>query len=234
MEPGSQHTGSIERPQDMPTHLDPQDRECLDRLRRNDGASVQDLCQEFGVTPTAIRQRLSRILELGLATREASRLEGRGRPRHIYHVTQRGLKELGNNYGDLARILWAEVKQIDDSGTRQRVIDGVRAALVSQYSSQVGFGSTAERFKRLAEVMTESGFDVELDERNGLPLLRERNCPYPELASCDSEICNLEQDVFSEVLGTPIELTSCWRDGESCCEFESRPEQLPAEVVLLQ
>ena len=218
----------------MPTYLDPADRECLDRLRRNDGASVQDLCEEFGLTPTAIRQRLSRILELGLVRREALRLEGRGRPRHIYHVTERGLKELGNNYGDLARILWNEVKRIDDAGTRQHVIDGVRTALVNHYSSQVGDGSTVERFRRLAEVMTESGFDVELDERNGLPILRENNCPYPELASCDSEICNLEQDVFSEVLGTPIELTSCWRDGESCCEFESRPVQLPAEVVLLQ
>lgn len=218
----------------MPTHLDPQDRECLDRLRRSDGASVLELCEEFGVTPTAIRQRLSRILELGLASREALRLEGRGRPRHIYHVTQRGLKELGNNYGDLARILWDQVKQINDAGTRQSVMDGVRTALVQHYSSQVGDGSTAERFRRLAEVMTESGFDVELDERNGLPLLREKNCPYPELASCDSEICDLEQDVFSEVLGTPIELTSCWRDGESCCEFESRQPQLPADVVLLQ
>ena len=64
MEPGSQHTGSIERPQDMPTHLDLQDRECLDRLRRSDGATVNDLCEEFGVTPTAIRQRLDKGMAL--------------------------------------------------------------------------------------------------------------------------------------------------------------------------
>ena len=218
----------------MRPNLDTYDRECLDLLRRGDGGSVHDLCEDFGVTPTAIRQRLSRLLEQDLVTREAVRLEGRGRPRHIYRVTDRGLKELGNNYGDLARILWTEVKRIDDVTTRARVIEGVRTALVSHYSSQVGEGTTAERFARLAQVMSESGFDVELDERNGLPILREKNCPYPELASCDPDICNLEQDVFADVLGTPIELTSCWRDGESCCEFEPRPTQLQADVVLLK
>ena len=122
----------------MRPNLDTYDRECLDLLRRGDGGSVHDLCEDFGVTPTAIRQRLSRLLEQDLVTREAVRLEGRGRPRHIYRVTDRGLKELGNNYGDLARILWTEVKRIDDVATRAAVIEGVRTALVSHYSSQVG------------------------------------------------------------------------------------------------
>ncbi len=218
----------------MASQLDSQDRDCLDRLRRSKGESVHDLCIDFGVTPTAIRQRLSRLLQQQLVTREAVRLEGRGRPRHVYHVTDRGLKKLGDNYGDLARILWDEVKQIDDARTRQQVIDGVRRALVNHYSSQVGDGPIAGRFVRLTEVLAEGGYDVELDERDGLPVLREKNCPFPELATCDPDICSLEQEVFSEVLGTPLELTSCWRDGESCCEFESHPEQLPADAVLLK
>ena len=46
----------------MRTNLDTYDRECLDLLRRGDGGSVHDLCEDFGVTPTAIRQRLSRLL----------------------------------------------------------------------------------------------------------------------------------------------------------------------------
>ena len=71
----------------MRTNLDTHDRECLDRLRLSDGGSVHDLCEDFGVTPTAIRQRLARLLEKELVTREAVRLEGRGRPRNIYRVT---------------------------------------------------------------------------------------------------------------------------------------------------
>ncbi|GIT29511.1 MAG: hypothetical protein Ct9H300mP1_15570 [Planctomycetaceae bacterium] len=66
--------------------------------------------------------------------------------------------EMGNNFGDLARILWTEVKRIDDVATRAGVIEGVRTALVSHYSSQVGEGTTAERFARLAQVMSGERF----------------------------------------------------------------------------
>ena len=218
----------------MQTRLDTQDRECLDWLRRHENGSIRELCKDFSVTTTAIRQRLTRLMDHGLITRTTVPPEGRGRPRHAYQITENGLKDLGNNYGDLARILWKEVKQIDNDAARQQVIAGIRSALVAHYSAQVGDGSITERFTRLAQSMVDGGYDVELDERNGLPILREKNCPYPDLASCDPEICNLEQDVFSEVLGTPLELTTCWRDGEDCCEFEPRSGQLQASEVLLK
>ena len=218
----------------MQNRLDTQDRECLDWLRRHENGSIRELCKDFSVTTTAIRQRLTRLMDQGLITRTAVPPEGRGRPRHVYRITENGLKDLGNNYGDLARILWNEVKQIDNDAARLQVISGIRSALVTHYSAQVGDGSITEKFTRLAQSMFDGGYDVELDERNGLPILREKNCPYPDLASCDPEICSLEQDVFSEVLGTPLELTTCWRDGENCCEFEPRAGQLQAGEVLLK
>ena len=218
----------------MQTRLDTRDRECMDWLRRHENGSIRDLCKCFSVTTTAIRQRLARLMDQGLITRTAVPPEGRGRPHHVYQITEKGLKDLGDNYGDLARILWNEVKKIDNDTARQQVIAGIRSAMVTHYSAQVGNGSVTEKFTRLAQSMIDGGYDVELDERNGLPILRENNCPYPDLACCDPEICNLEQDVFSEVLGTPLELTTCWRDGETCCEFEPQQGQLQAGTVLLE
>ena len=177
----------------MRNPLDSQDRECLDRLRQSDGGSVRDLCEIFGVTATAIRQRMTRLLERDLVSREAVRQQGRGRPRHIYRVTERGLKELGDNYGDLAQILWRELKRIDDPVTRDRVMASVKESMVKHYGRQIPAGTISDRFAKLSSVLTENGYDVELDERDGLPILREKNCPYPELAACDSEICSLEQ-----------------------------------------
>ncbi|MDP7274993.1 MAG: MarR family transcriptional regulator [Planctomycetaceae bacterium] len=204
----------------MRKSLDPQDRECLNRLRQSDGASVRDLCEIFGVTPTAIRQRASRLLQRGLVRRDVVRRPSRGRPQYIYRVTERGFRELGDNYGDLARILWRALKQIDDPTIRAGVMACVKRSLVDHYGQWVGTGTTAERFANLSSALADDGYDVELDERNGLPILRERNCPYPELATSDPEICSLEQEVLSEVLGTDLGLIQCWRDGKSCCEFE--------------
>ena len=58
------------------------------------------------------------------------------------------------------------------------------------------------------------------DDSGRLPILRENNCPYLELASSDPAICELEKEVFRKVLGSEVELTQCCLDGHTCCEFQ--------------
>jgi len=219
--------------------LDEQDQQCLDALRQRGRGTIRELCDVFGVTATAVRQRLTRLLEAGLVSRTAERRPGRGRPAFVYGVTEAGLKQLGDNYGDLALILWQELKSIEELDVRQRVEGRVRDAMIGQYRAAVGDGPLPERMRRLHAALTERGFDVEIDDRDGLPILRENHCPYPELASCDSGICTLEQEVFESVLGTPLRLATCCRDGDVCCEFEPvspgpRGGRLQGDPVLLQ
>ena len=155
----------------MHSGLDAHDRECLNELRQRNGGSVHDLCDVFGVTPTAIRQRLSRLSNRNLVTRQAVRREGRGRPRYVYHLTDEGLRQLGDNYGDLAMVLWQEIQAIEEPRVRSQLFERVRSALVEIFG------------KVIESVMGDRGYDIEYEERDGLPILRETNCPYPELAS---------------------------------------------------
>ena len=195
--------------------LDTHDRDCLNELRQRDGSSVDDLCEVFGVTPTAIRQRLSRLSDRDLVTRQSVRQQGRGRPRYAYHLTDEGLRQLGDNYGDLAMILWREIQSIEEPEIRSQLFDRVREALVERFGGAINGETLSERMHQLQTVMTGRGYDVKFEQR-------ETNCPYPELAMHTPEICLLEQEVFAQILDTPIELTQCWRDGESCCEFQPR------------
>ena len=82
-------------------------------------------------------------------------------------------------------------------------------------------GTLAERFGRLRSAMADLGYDVETDLSGDLPILRENNCPYLELASSDPSICELEQNVFRRVLGAEVALTQCCLEGHTCCEFQA-------------
>jgi predicted ArsR family transcriptional regulator len=73
----------------------------------------------------------------------------------------------------------------------------------------------------LAAELRERGFQVESDESGLLPVLRESNCPYYELAAEDPGICEMEQAVFRRALNADVRLTRCCLDGHSCCEFET-------------
>ena len=145
---------------------------------------------------------------------------GRGRPHHAYSLTEQAIRELGDNYADLATILWREIIQIEDEQSRNLLLSKIRASLIEHYSSLINGTSVEERLEGLKSAMQERGFDVEVDEEGILPILRENNCPYQELASLDPSICELEEQVFQQVLGSSIKLTQCCLDGHKCCEFE--------------
>ncbi len=206
--------------------IDPNDREFLKRLHRMGMGTVQDICDELEVTATAVRQRLTRLQEQELVSRELVR-EGRGRPHHIYKLTETAIRELGENYADLAMILWREIFAIEDNEIRKRLLGRVKNSLTEHYSSLIGGDTLAERMEGLKLAMLQRGHDVEIDSTGSLPILRENNCPYHELASFDHSICELEQMVFKEVLGSDIELTQCCLDGHSCCEFEASDTKEP-------
>ena len=65
------------------------DKALLDYLRRHGDARISDLVAETGVTATAVRQRIQRLMADGLIERTAETM-GRGRPNHRYSLTEKG------------------------------------------------------------------------------------------------------------------------------------------------
>ena len=85
----------------------------LDLLRITGPLGVSELADAMEVTPTAVRQRLMRLMARKAIQREATR-HGRGRPKHRYWLTDNGLRLTGSNFTDLAVALWQETCQTGD------------------------------------------------------------------------------------------------------------------------
>jgi len=215
--------------------LDTKDREIIEFLHRQGGADVQALCDELGVTRTAVRQRISRLEASGLLNCE-KRAQTRGRPKNVYRVTADGLHALGEDYRELAVVLWESIVGLEESAVKDRLIRQVQERLADRFrkrlagSTPQGLSDDVETVVRnvdnLAEEMRASGFNVESDHSMALPILRETNCPFPMLADVDETICQIERKVLEEVIGAPVEFLHRCRDGHHCCEFEVQvPEQ---------
>jgi len=200
--------------------IDTRDREILEYLHQSDGADVQALCDLLGVTRTAVRQRISRLESAGLIVSDLQG-QGRGRPRHVYRVTSEGLHALGENYRQLAVVLWEAITGFEDEGVRVQLLGRVRDVLAERFRRHLGScDSLDDRLDLLASEMKSSGFNVESDHQGGLRILRETSCPFPMLAEVDEAICQVERQVLEQVLGAPVEFRSRCRDGHGCCEFQ--------------
>jgi predicted ArsR family transcriptional regulator len=204
--------------------IPPGDREFLSLMLRLGASGIAELCDAAEVTATAVRQRLARLQTVGFVERKAVRAD-RGRPHHVYEVTEAGRKSLSRNNSDLAVLLWEGIQGIDDPSVREKLLTRLKDAMVGQFRQQMAGESPEERMRELAAVLQERGFEVDLGGKPGsidhLPVLRGHTCPYQEIAEHDTTICELEQQVFGELVGSPLELTRCRQRGDCSCEFEA-------------
>jgi DeoR family transcriptional regulator, suf operon transcriptional repressor len=73
----------------------------------------------------------------------------------------------------------------------------------------------------LAELLAERRIPVSVENSPQGAVLTQHACPYPKLAEQDQGICNMEQMMFSELLGQDVELTHCRLEGGGDCRFQA-------------
>lgn len=187
--------------------------------------SVADLARAMSVTATAVRQRLVRLMRDGMVGRVALR-SGRGRPSHRYAVTEKARRQAGNNFADLAMVLWDEVRAIASPEVRQGLLGRLARSLARQYVEQVQGDTVDDRMASIQGLLAERRIGAELRSGNGQPAeqptLAIIECPYPQLAERDRGICAVENMLFSELLNQPVRLAQCRLDGHACCEFQTK------------
>ena len=206
----------------MATVPESSDRALLDLLRSVDSLSVSEMVSAMGVTATAVRQRLNRLMGQGLVQRQLGRSNGgeRGRPGHRYSLSEKGRRTTGANFADLAIVLWKEIRGISDSEIRRGMLKRLAKAMADMYAKDVVGSTPHERMDSIRRVFGERDVPFSVDSSGKLPVLKADACPYPELAEQDRGICAMEKMLFSELLEKDLRLSQCRLDGANCCTFE--------------
>ncbi len=197
------------------------DADLLDLIRIAGPLSVTELADAMEVTATAVRQRLTRLMAQSMIQREAIRA-GRGRPKHRYSLTDKGLRQTGSNFTDLALALWREIRSTGDENLSRDVLRRISRALASGYAAQIQGSTPAERLQSLAELLNQRRIPVTVGEtKDNHSTLTAHACPYPNLAEEDGSICQMEKMMFSELIGNELELTQCRLNGGGDCRFQT-------------
>ena len=205
----------------------------VELLRTKGQTGVGDLASALRVTATAVRQRLERLMREGIVTRHVvvnPMAEGsagsrrRGRPAHVYSLTEKGVRTGGDNFRDLAMVLWSEIRRVESPEVRRGLLSRVGAAMAGLYDGQVSVGPTAERLERMVGLLRDREITCGIEfapqsEGGALAVLTNHVCPYPEIAEQDRGICAAERLMLQELLGASVSLTSCRLDGADCCRF---------------
>ncbi len=217
------------------TMTESSDRSLLDLIRRHGPMSVAGMVERLGVTPTAVRNRLMRLVASGMVERRVEH-GGRGRPKHTYCASVEAHKRLGQNYTDLAVVLWEEMmRTIEDRKLRRVLFGRITERLAELYRVQVTGDEWEGRLVQLGSLLNGRGIEAEVTRGDGgmMPMLKQHSCPYYELAEVDRAVCAMERKMFEKVLGRGLRLSHCRLDGHRSCDFEAKPivDHSPAKAV---
>lgn len=203
------------------------DEPVVELLRGGAALSVAEICEALGVTATAVRQRLTRLIDAGFVLREQSGPAGRGRPSHAYRLSEAGQRLGGDNFRDLAMVLWREIRSIETASVRRGLLSRIGRSLAEACRARGGnfekSGSPASRLASVASALQERKIVCECvqgSEPSGpLAVLTTHTCPYPHLAEADRGICAAERVMLEELVEAPVRLAECRLDGDACCRF---------------
>lgn len=197
------------------------DAAVVDLLRKREALEIGELAEALEVTATAVRQRLERLMKAGFIERSTVS-RPRGRPAHAYRLTAAGQKLGGNNFRDLALVLWREIRGVRDPSIRSGLLQRIGSALAGAYRDQITGKSTMDRLESVAAILQERNICCSVErasEGAKLPVLTSHACPYPDLAEEDRGVCAAERLMLQDLLDTDVRLAECRLDGGPTCRF---------------
>ena len=210
-------------------HLRPIDQAVLDLLRQQQGLTVHELIERLDVTATAVRQRLERLVQVGLIERSKEGV-GRGRPQFRYFLSPVGMRYASASYADLALALWGEIMDLPNPQQRGRILRRVAKRMGAGLKLSMPENATlTERMEAMAIALGKRKIPAFVDEGGALPILQVHTCPYPELSeqAGNRQLCEMEQEMLSEAIGHAVQLDCCRLDGHNMCQFRALPTPEP-------
>jgi predicted ArsR family transcriptional regulator len=183
--------------------------------RLREGArTVDELAAELGLTDNAIRQHLT-ALERDDIVRQAGvrRVQGAGKPAWVYELHPDAEPLLSRAYAPvLSALLDVLSTELSEAQVR-RVLRHTGRRLAEAVGGRAA-GDLHARAKAAANVLTELGGLVHVEEKRGSAMLRGAACPLATAVGKDPRVCRAVESLVSEITGASV---------QECCDRSARP-----------
>ncbi|HUP28170.1 MAG TPA: TrmB family transcriptional regulator [Chloroflexia bacterium] len=208
--------------------------EVLRNIQRLGSASIKELEAVMGVTTTAVREQIAHLMREDFI--QATRVRGDvGRPYYVYSLTTRAQELFPKDYATLALLLLEETRDLHGPEGLRMLLNRVSRRMAEKLSDHTQGKELSQKLLGLVAALGETGMEVSMvpvDEGSGGFILTTRSCPYFEVAQTRREVCEMEQEMLSDLLGQGVDVQLKGRivDGQCACEFHVSHVSLDASM----
>ncbi len=198
----------------------------LQLLKMRARMTVSQLTDALHISAMGVRQHLAILEEEGLVEYYREK-QARGRPHHLYGLTDEANSLFPTTYASFAVGLMHEVAKFNGPGFINKVFRGRMKSQLQSYQQRLQGKNLSQRVKELARIRDEEGYMARVDENNTDYALIEHNCPIAVIAEEYPHVCEIELALFRQSLGTKVyRVEHIMQGSHRCCYRIPKPNCL--------
>ena len=175
----------------------------LQLLKMRCSMTVSELTEALHISAMGVRQHLAILEEEGLVAYQSEKRE-RGRPHHLYSLTDEASTLFPTTYANFAVDLMQEVAKFNGPGFINKVFRSRMKSQLQTYQQRLAGKNLLERIKELTHIRDEEGYMARFHEEGTDYVLVEHNCPIAAIAREYPHVCEIELALFRQSLGTKV------------------------------
>jgi len=181
-----------------------QDR-ILFHLKTRGPQTAAEIGTRLDMTPAGARQHLLKLEAASLVESE-TQIEGRGRPKKYWLLTQRGHDHFPDRHSDLTLDLLRSMRAIFGERGLERLIEHREHASIADYKKVLDkHGALRQKLTALARIRSREGYMASVTrDIGGSFLFVENHCPICVAAAACQGLCRSELAIFRAVLGPAV------------------------------
>jgi predicted ArsR family transcriptional regulator len=189
------------------------------------------LAERLGLTAAAVRRHLDVLLERGLLVSREQRIygaRGRGRPAKVFSLSDAGRADFYSAYDDIA--IQALEFLADEAGPSAvtRFAASRVASAEERYSESVAAADPQlTPAQALAAALTFDGYAASVQPSALGEQLCQHHCPVAHVAEKFPQLCEVETELFSRLLGVHVQRLATIAHGDGVCTTHV-PHLVPA------
>ena len=195
-------------------------RRILDILKEKGSATIRKLSGELKVTGVTVRHHLNKLRERGLVS-EPRVLHGDspGRPQFEYRLTPKANEYFPNGLISLSNHLLHEIKAQNDSSKVRSILSGVARRSIADAPKRRADNSFEEHVNLVVDYLTDKGYLASWERQPEGIILHTSNCPYEGLVDINPEICQMDYEMITSLLGTSPQRVCHLSEGDDSCSY---------------
>ncbi|MCZ6677685.1 MAG: transcriptional regulator [Candidatus Poribacteria bacterium] len=187
-------------------------------LKIHSNMAANELAGSLGISSMGVRQHLAILERDGLVDHHRKKT-ARGRPKYVYHLTDKANELFPAAYGRFAISLLKEVEKLNGFEGIDKVFQNRMVSQAEVYKQRLADKELDERVKELAEIRDEEGYMAEVTQEGEDYVLTEYNCPIAMIAEKYPHACDAELALFRHSLGTEVMREEHLMKGSHKCTY---------------